>query len=529
MLWPCLAKPFRYRLRLDGRDSMRNRLGRGKHMRDLLTNPLWQADDLGQPIPDSTHACSVALPLWEQVIRYEEEDPGVLERLQCGYPRFFCNQILRALFREVERELATGDEKILLFPSAKAAGRCADYIQERQAIPVHVHDLDHHNLYAVRMATAGFTTAMEYWRYSGEIVTSRQAQAALTGAARNPEKGHQARETIRRRLAGLAGQNPGDVFLFPSGMSAVFAVHRAVQHMFPGRKSAQLEFPYVDVLRIQKEFGEGVHFFPLAGTEESLQIGRILQQESLSAVFCELASNPLMRSADVETLHPIAIRHNLPIIVDDTIASSINIDAFQVADVVTSSLTKFFSGTSDVMAGSVILRHDSPFRTAFASFLTEEVNDTLWDDDAIALETYSRDYPERMRTINRHAETLFEFLHTRPEVEQIYYPKCESPDLYRQLLRAGGGYGGLISITLRDRSKTSPIFYNNLRVSKGPSLGTNFTLACPYTLLAHYRELEWAASCGCVPELIRISVGLESSEEMIGRFSDAFDSLGDRS
>ena len=52
-------------------------------------------------------------------------------------------------------------------------------------------------------------------------------------------------------------------------------------------------------------------------------------------------------------------------------------------------------------------------------------------------------------------------------------------------------------------------FYDALGVNKGPSLGTNFTLACPYTLLAHYTELSWAASYGVESELVRISVGLE--------------------
>jgi len=49
-------------------------------------------------------------------------------------------------------------------------------------------------------------------------------------------------------------------------------------------------------------------------------------------------------------------------------------------------------------------------------------------------------------------------------------------------------------------------------VNKGPSLGTNFTLVCPYTLLAHYCELDWAASFGVPGHLIRVSVGLEAPE-----------------
>lgn len=55
-------------------------------------------------------------------------------------------------------------------------------------------------------------------------------------------------------------------------------------------------------------------------------------------------------------------------------------------------------------------------------------------------------------------------------------------------------------------------FYDALLCAKGPSLGTSFTLASPYTILAHYTELEWAASFGVESGLVRISIGQESSE-----------------
>lgn len=64
-------------------------------------------------------------------------------------------------------------------------------------------------------------------------------------------------------------------------------------------------------------------------------------------------------------------------------------------------------------------------------------------------------------------------------------------------------------------------FFDALRVSKGPSLGTNFTLACPYTLLAHYDELEWAAGCGVASHLVRVSVGLEDADDLCQRFDEA--------
>jgi cystathionine gamma-synthase len=56
--------------------------------------------------------------------------------------------------------------------------------------------------------------------------------------------------------------------------------------------------------------------------------------------------------------------------------------------------------------------------------------------------------------------------------------------------------------------------YDAARVNKGPSLGTDFSLLCPFTLLAHYQELAWAESCGVSPWLLRLSVGLEEVETL---------------
>lgn len=67
--------------------------------------------------------------------------------------------------------------------------------------------------------------------------------------------------------------------------------------------------------------------------------------------------------------------------------------------------------------------------------------------------------------------------------------------------------------------------FDTLETEKGPSLGTNFTLCCPYTLLAHYGELDWAAEFGVDVDLIRISVGLEDTEELVAVFERALSVL----
>ena len=73
------------------------------------------------------------------------------------------------------------------------------------------------------------------------------------------------------------------------------------------------------------------------------------------------------------------------------------------------------------------------------------------------------------------------------------------------------GFGCLFSLVLKESCNVE-MFFDRLNVRKGPSLGTCYTLACPYTVLAHYDELAWAAACGVPASLIRVSVGLEDAE-----------------
>lgn len=78
----------------------------------------------------------------------------------------------------------------------------------------------------------------------------------------------------------------------------------------------------------------------------------------------------------------------------------------------------------------------------------------------------------------------------------------------------------MISVVFH-RKEQAVAFYDAVDTAKGPSLGTNFTLTSPYVLLAHYQELEWASQFGVDPDLIRISVGLEDTADIVKVFEAA--------
>ncbi len=533
-------------------------------MRDLLTDPLCRPEDLGTPIPPTPYGVSVCLPTWKSVVGYEEKDPVVINKLQSGYPRFFIHPTVAKLIESVEKELAEKGERTLVFPKRIHAERCAQFIEKYGKGKTRVMEYGKEHLGVALFAKDDYDTARLYWRFCGEIVSTRQAEAALLGKPINralAEKGKVAAQSIKERLAVLSGQGAENVFLFPSGMAAIFAAHRMLTALFPSRKTIQIGFPFVDTLKVQERFGAGVHFLPFVNPVRSShgalnplfaktdrhsssrqvaghsasnvvndydygKIKKIIRDEPLAGIFAEIPSNPLLTCADIRRIDEMAVaeRKKIPIIIDDTIATSANIDAFRAADVVVTSLTKAFSGVGDVLAGSVILNKNSGFYSAFKAFLAEHNDNELWPEDAIALEEHSRDFAERVRVMSRNSVALYKFLSTHPAIENVYHSMNDTSGVYESFLKPGGGHCPLLSFVLKDKSKT-PAFYDSLELCKGASLGTNFTLVSPYTLLAHYDELDWAESCGVDRNLIRVSCGLEPEEVIIDRMKRALDQL----
>ncbi|AMD22100.1 HGL240Cp [Eremothecium sinecaudum] len=352
-----------------------------------------------------------------------------------------------------------------------------------------------------------------------------------------------------------------DVYLFPSGMAAIFTAHRLLlqldsnrvnrkkqeeeghrspfcSQMVPTRevvgygppykKTVMFGFPYTDTLSILRVFNH-THFLAMGDNTALDELKAILHGgEPILAVFLETPSNPLLKMGDLVELRRLADIYGFFVVVDDTIGSFVNVDVLPYADLVCSSLTKIFSGDSNVMAGSIVLNPTSRlYSFAQQFFNSSSYEDLLWCEDAIYLERNSRDCDSRALKLNYNAERLLKDTLIPFEgklFKKIYYPSLTSEETKRNYdavkCSPNGGYGGLFSLTFL-HEKQAKTFYNELKLSKGPSLGTNFTLACPYTVLAHYAEIDEVAMYGIEKSLVRVSVGLEDIEYLKKAFLHA--------
>jgi cystathionine gamma-synthase len=484
-------------------------------MNNLLERPVWKAEQLGQPIPASTHAVSMALPRWQDVVGYEEKTAAVMARLSSGYPRF----VIHPLVHELAQRIGNG-QPCLPFPSVRAAELCAQFVRHTSGVEAKV--VSRAGIHGVVAGGPGNTALRTFWQHTGLIVSSRQAEAYLAGRGAGADD-EAVRRSLRRQLAGFYDCAEDDVFLAPTGMASQFAALQAVTQRTPGRPTAQLGFPYVDTLKLQQKFGPGGILLHRLGSLESRLQG-LLGRERLAACFCEIPGNPLLGSADVRAISPILRKHHVPLVVDDVVATPANVDLSGHADLIATSLTKFIVGTGDVMGGALICNPKSPLYDELKPILQSQHEELLWGEDAHVLDAQAKGFPERMKRHNRNGLFLAERLRGHPAVERVWYPKWEFSEAYEAVRRDDGGWGALITFLPKNAETRSPEIYDRLAFCKGPSLGTIFTLACPFTLLAHYTELEWAESCGVSRYLIRISVGLEEPEELWRRLDAALTS-----
>lgn len=487
-------------------------------MRDLLANPAWQEVDLGSPLPDSFHACSVCLPTWDSVIGYEEGREKVTRRLRTGYPRFFKHPTVARLFDNARTEIASEGEDVLVLPTKTSAQRAQRWLERQTETAVRTTSF--HGFQCLVFPARAKPAADAYWRFSGEGVSSREAQDFLDGVLRDGSKSH----LLSRAVANLNGGEADHTFIFSSGISAGLAALRALPGLREGKKTLQIEFPYVDTLKIQERFGHGVVYLNEASGESFDEALQRIRAGEFAGVFSEIPSNPLLRTIDVRRVSDACRFSRTPLILDDSATGPLNVDVLPHADVLTSSLTKWISGAGDVLAGAATIRADSPHAEDFLGALSTDASECapLYIADAEVLLSNLKGYAKRNAAVNENALALVEFLNSHPAIASVWHPSVIQTESFDSIKRRNGGYGGLLSIIL-SQPKKAPKIFDALRLSKGPSFGTPFTLVCPYTLLAHYEELAWTEDCGVPANLLRVSVGLEPVDTIIQAFKDALE------
>lgn len=336
---------------------------------------------------------------------------------------------------------------------------------------------------------------------------------------------------------------PGDVYLFPSGMAAIYRLQSYLSAANNNEyKSVAFGCLYHSTLDILEEFG-GYELFGRGDESDLARLEKFLEEEEsrnerkVQALYVEFPSNPVLVCSPLARLRALADKYEFVLVVDDTVGSFCNVDLLSVADVVVSSLTKSFSGYADVMAGSLVLNPLGPAYRKLRPLLRNSFHNELFVEDALVLERNSRDYLARSAILNRNAEAVVTFLQSKAEndtsaVSKVLYPTVSptARDNYTPFMRAATpeftpGYGCLFSVEF-EQQEDMIAFYEALQVHMGPHLGAHLTLALPYNEVMFGRtgsdeKKARAESFGWSMLQIRVSVGLEDVDQLVETFAEA--------
>ncbi|GAB4254237.1 MAG: PLP-dependent aspartate aminotransferase family protein [Acidobacteriota bacterium] len=324
-------------------------------------------------------------------------------------------------------------------------------------------------------------------------------------------------EVLQRRLALL--EKGEEALVTGSGMAAISATlfallrpgdHLAVQNVLYGGT-------YELAHHLLPEWGVEVSNFDpldLESLEETLR-------PNTRVVLVESISNPHLVIGDLPGIIEVARRHGALAVIDNTFATPVNYRPLEHGfDVVVHSCTKYLNGHSDLVAGAVVGRSEllRGIRKRLLLF-----GGCLDPHACFLLERGLKTLALRVREQNRNAAAVAHFLAEHPRVRRVYYPGLPGWGSERAK-RDFAGFGGMVSFELDGDEAAADQFVKALRIPReAPSLGGIESLVTrPVTTSHRGLTPEELARAGISPGLIRLSVGIEATEDILEDLDQAF-------
>jgi cystathionine gamma-synthase len=327
-------------------------------------------------------------------------------------------------------------------------------------------------------------------------------------------EGNPNRDMLEKCLAAIEGGK--QALAFASGLATLTAI---VQGLEPGDHILAPDDVYYGLRRVT---GNLFAKWPLSVTYvdiTNLEAVRAAARSETRLVWIETPSNPMLKVTDLSALAAFAREINAISICDSTFATPVLQHPLEHGiDMVLHSTTKYINGHSDVMGGALITRHEN--------YLFERVRNAQKYGGGVpspfdcwltlrGIESL----PYRVRAQAAHALEIATFLAGHPAVERVHYPGLDSHPGHQIAARQMSAFGGMLSFQVRGGAEEAMRAVSRVRIfTRATSLGG------PHSLIEHRASIEGPGST--TPQnLIRMSVGLEHPEDLIGDLQLALSSL----
>ena len=248
--------------------------------------------------------------------------------------------------------------------------------------------------------------------------------------------------------------------------------------------------------------------------------------DEFALLWIETPSNPLLRVVDIRKRAAAAKARGALVLADNTVLSPCRQKPLELGcDMVLHSTTKVLNGHADLFGGALL---------ASDAALVEELewwsnaaglNGSAYDSSQIVRGL--RTLPLRVDRQEQSAIAIATFLETRAEVRNVYYPGLKTSPDYEIAAAQQGGPGFMLSFELEGGKPATDKFVRALRlVTLASSLGGFSTLICtPATMTHRGMPPEAQREAGISPDLLRLSVGLEDSSDLLADLRRGFDNI----
>ncbi|NHK27776.1 PLP-dependent transferase [Parvularcula flava] len=336
-------------------------------------------------------------------------------------------------------------------------------------------------------------------------------------------RGHNpTRFAYERCIADLENGTRG--FAFASGMGAI----STMLEMFPaGSHIIATDDVYGGTFRlferVRKDSANTSFSYVDLTNPESL---RDAIRPETKLIWIETPTNPLLKVIDIEAVVKIAHEAGVTVGVDNTFASPYCQRPLDLgADIVMHSATKFLNGHSDVVAGVLVVKDDE--RAEKLAFLQNSVGAQLGPQDSFLALRGVKTLALRMERHCQSGLRIAEWLEAHPAVEQVLHPGLESHPQHAIATKQMDGFGGMITIYLKGGLEASRTFLERVRIfTLAESLGGVESLIEHPAIMTHASiPKERREEMGIADGLVRISVGVEDCDDLIGDLEQALEGL----
>ncbi|MBI1862226.1 MAG: aminotransferase class I/II-fold pyridoxal phosphate-dependent enzyme, partial [Deltaproteobacteria bacterium] len=264
-------------------------------------------------------------------------------------------------------------------------------------------------------------------------------------------------------------------------------------------------------------FGREVRFFDA----QDLSALSGLVDKKVKAIYVESTSNPLLRVPDLIAIAEFAKKNGLVSMVDNTFPSPINCTPLEMGfDLVLHSATKYLNGHTDITAGCAVGR--KKVITGVTNLLNH-LGGCLDPHACFLLNRGLKTLPIRVREQNATAFKLASALEGHKRLKRVIYPGLKSHPDFERAKRVLRGFGAMVSLDFDGSTAEADAFMGRLKLAfSAPSLGGVETLVTRPATTSHSGvKPEERVRMGLSDTLIRVSVGLEDSGDLIADFERA--------